>query len=810
MELKPHPPYPGNTLAMRNRLGPYLLLAALGLAFFSPLMLHPTETLYCDHSDLLALHLPLKRFLVRSWQETGEVPLWNPYSFAGNPFIHDVQVAAFYPPHFLLYMLRPESLGAALSWLVVLHVIAAGWCMHAYARWQGLGTSGALVAGVGYMFAGKWLLHILLAGHYIMVPLTWLPLVVLWLEQALRQRSLIRAAWAGAAFALIILGTHPQVTFYAGLFVALWSLGPALERSDTAKSQHPWRRMGWGLCRWLGYGSLLLLTAVTIGAVQLLPALEAAPLTTRGVVGIADYRLSGTIASVCGLAGPRLTGPSWERRAGLGVVWLAAGVLAPFLRGGRVRFQAGVCLLLLFMALGGASLLQGLIGFRVFRLPSRVFFVLALPVALLAGVTTQALFDGTEPASCGSHRRRAIVLVVGALVLLAVALDALLSRMRGHTLEWHAYWLVLPLTLGLAFWLVGKPMDGVHGWRRPIWGGLLLADLWLLAWPALDVRPLEKIYAPSSCVRELEAACNEDRSSGGRRPVRVLDQDPPGQPGDTPLGPALPVLRGIEPVRGYNSFDVHDYKAYIQFISNESGPPDPHEWMSTFDLKNQALLDLLGAEYLIQPSSRPIDTKHWRKVSTDRDPHAYCYISGGVRLLPPYSLYRNLDTLPRAFLVPEAVALTDRSNALGALKATDFRQTVLLEGWTPEPEADRITLQIYRPAVIKEYSPNRAEIEVNADAPGWLVLTDLWYPGWECALDDQATTMYRANFLFRAVRVPAGRHHVRFTFAPRSYTRGKLISGVAVAILVVLSLLAVLRRWGSYQKVPIAASPSPC
>ena len=55
------------------------------------------------------------------------------------------------------------------------------------------------------MFAGKWLLHLLAGGHYNMVPLAWLPLVLLWLEKAMRERSLLFASWAGAAFALIIL-----------------------------------------------------------------------------------------------------------------------------------------------------------------------------------------------------------------------------------------------------------------------------------------------------------------------------------------------------------------------------------------------------------------------------------------------------------------------------------------------------------------------------------------------------------------------------------------------------------------------------
>jgi hypothetical protein len=788
---------------MRNPLGPYFLLALLGLVFFAPLVLHPTETLYSDNSDLLALHLPLKRFLVRSWQETGQVPLWNPYSFAGMPFVHDVQVAAFYPAHFPLYLLPEEWLGAAMSWLVVLHVIAAGWCMYVYARWQGLGTSGALVAGIGYMFAGKWLLHMLAAGHYIIVPLAWLPLVVLWLEQSLRYGSLIRATWAGAAFALIILGTHPQVTSYAGLFVALWSLGPALER--TALSQSYWRQKGRGLCWWLGYGAWLLLTAVALSAVQLLPALEAAPLSTRGAVGVVNYHLGDTVSSLCGVTGPALTGPGWEYRGGLGVVWLAAAVLAPCLCNGRVRFQAGMCLVLLFLALGGVSWFEQLFGFHLFRLPSRVFFVLALPVALLAGVTTQKLFAGTAQAP---RRRRAVVLVVGALVLLMVAVDAALSRQRGWILKWHVYWLTLPLTLGLAIWLVGEPMDGAHRWRRPVWVALLLADLWLLAWPSLAVRPLDHLYAPSACIRDLEAACEHAEGDVQRR-SRVLDFDLRDHAGDTPLGPALPVLYRIEPVRGYNSFDVHRYKEFVQFIANEDDPVRPREGIANFAVRNPTLLDLLGAEFLVQPSSQPLG-KRWQEIGTDADPAAYCFMAGGVRQLPSYSVYRNRLALPRAFVVPHAAALPDRPHVLEALKATDFRQTVLLEEFTPETGSDPITARPFRPAAIMEYTPNRVLIDVADDAPGWLVLTDIWYPGWSCSVDDEEQPVQRANFLFRAVRVPAGAHRVVFTFAPHSYQSGKLISSAALVVLALLSLLAAVRWWRGRRTETTATSPSPC
>src|SRR5207247_11450386 len=123
---------------VRVHLRSLLLLLALDLVFFHALVLHPTHILYSDHSDLIAEHIPAKRFLVRSFQETGELPLWCPHMFAGSPFVHDIQVAMFYPPHLALLLLPEETVGPALSWLVVLHVLLAGWLMYGYACYRGL------------------------------------------------------------------------------------------------------------------------------------------------------------------------------------------------------------------------------------------------------------------------------------------------------------------------------------------------------------------------------------------------------------------------------------------------------------------------------------------------------------------------------------------------------------------------------------------------------------------------------------------------------------------------------------------------
>ena len=77
-------------------------------------------------------------------------------------------------------------------------------------------------------------------------------------------------------------------------------------------------------------------------------------------------------------------------------------------------------------------------------------------------------------------------------------------------------------------------------------------------------------------------------------------------------------------------------------------------------------------------------------------------------------------------------------------------------------------------------------LEVNANAPGFVVLTDSWYPGWEARVDGKEVPILHADVLFRAVAVPAGRSRVEFDFRPRSVALGGLVAAGAAALLGVL------------------------
>ena len=845
---------------MLIHLRPYILLAVLGLIFFGRLVLHPTATLYSPSSDLIAEHIPAKTFLVRSWRDTGELPLWWPDPFGGAPFVHDIQLAAFYPPHWILFLLPPEAVGSALSWLLVAHVILAGWCMYPYARSQGLGQAGAMAAAIGYMFAGKWMFHLLDAGHYILIGLAWLPLLLLLLEAAIRRGSLVRATAAGAVFALIVLSTHPQWTFYSALFAAAWTLGTALEsagdgkwaarsasgiRSTDSRSESATLSAGdgkWAACsasgirstdsrsesatltltalmRWAGVGMWMALIAGALSAVQLLPMLEAASQASRGP-GVPPDDLAREFAPMI----HQLVGPSsavddrWEQRAGLGVLWLAAALLAPVLRGGRVRWQTGVWVLLWALALGGGTLLQERrwLGFGAFRLHVRLLIVAALPTALLVGVTTDALF---EKAAAWSRGRRIVCLVLVAFALTAGVIDFISEFARD---AWEGGLSRVPLYAAALFVLIPAGLLLLVTRLRPGWAArsasgirstdsrsesatfvtlswlsLLLLDLWAMSWPLVDGRDERDLYRPSACVRAVI-----DRREADQTNVRwrVLDCCIDGENGHSALGEGCPLalMYGLETVGGYSPLDVHRFRDYLQLIRDDPEPMRPfvgifgQPILKRVPVHDKRLVDLLGVRYLLQPRDVkdqpnghvPAAEPGWRRVLEDDDAQAYNFTMGGVCRLPPYELWENPEAFSRAFVVPRAEPLPDRPRLPDAMKQTDFHQTVLLEDWRDEfavTPADGA----YRAANVWDYRPNRVEVREEGPA-GWLVLTDVWFPGWKCTVNGRPTEIHRADFLFRAVAVPSGPCEIVFTFEPESYRRGRELSLGAAALVAIL------------------------
>ena len=84
------------------------------------------------------------------------------------------------------------------------------------------------------------------------------------------------------------------------------------------------------------------------------------------------------------------------------------------------------------------------------------------------------------------------------------------------------------------------------------------------------------------------------------------------------------------------------------------------------------------------------------------------------------------------------------------------------------------------------YEANRLTYKVKSQKGGVVVLSEIYYPGWTCTIDGEPTSIARANYVLRAVKVPAGEHEMVMTFDPQTVHVTETIAYAALALLALL------------------------
>jgi hypothetical protein len=155
---------------------------------------------------------------------------------------------------------------------------------------------------------------------------------------------------------------------------------------------------------------------------------------------------------------------------------------------------------------------------------------------------------------------------------------------------------------------------------------------------------------------------------------------------------------------------------------------------------------------------------------------------------------RNRRVLPRAWLVGEAEAV-DGEEALRRISGEgsdsgrefDPRRTALLEVAPSElPALPGGELPTGSTARVAEYEPNRLLIETRAPQATVLVVSEMFYPGWEATIDGRPARIHLADFLLRAVSLPAGEHRVEMRYRAPAARNGAIISACTLAGLCLL------------------------
>ena len=152
-------------------------------------------------------------------------------------------------------------------------------------------------------------------------------------------------------------------------------------------------------------------------------------------------------------------------------------------------------------------------------------------------------------------------------------------------------------------------------------------------------------------------------------------------------------------------------------------------------------------------------------------------------------VYRNAEFAPRAYVPARIQQVADASAQLPAVFGLPQDAAVVTAGET------KAGIEQARGVVtITHYGPERVERTAELDRPGLVVLRDSFYPGWRATVDGADATVVRANYLFRAVEVPGGKHTVAFRYVPTHLQLGLNVSlWAAIATLVVLLALPSFR-----------------
>lgn len=251
---------------LRNRRADLLILAVLlllPLALFWPVTLGgrtllPVDNLYqwqpwraaADQfnaqipqnqlvSDLILENYAWKHFIVESIANR-QIPLWNPYLFAGAPFLANGQHSAYYPFSVLFYVL---PLTAAYGWFTVSQLFLAGAFMYVFTRVLGLGRLASLTAAIVYQLSGFYIVSVVFT--MIIAAAAWLPLLLAAIELIIRQQAIqerpATVPWVmlgAVALACQIMAGHIEITYYTLLIMALYALWRlvALARQHTRQA----------------------------------------------------------------------------------------------------------------------------------------------------------------------------------------------------------------------------------------------------------------------------------------------------------------------------------------------------------------------------------------------------------------------------------------------------------------------------------------------------------------------------------------------------------------------------------------------
>ena len=150
----------------------------------------------------------------------------------------------------------------------------------------------------------------------------------------------------------------------------------------------------------------------------------------------------------------------------------------------------------------------------------------------------------------------------------------------------------------------------------------------------------------------------------------------------------------------------------------------------------------------------------------------------------------NPFALGNAWFVQDVQYVDNANEEIESIHGINPKHTAIVDKRF-EPMVQPIVSDASAKIQLVAYEPNYLKYEVESDKGGTVVFSEIYYPGWQSMIDGKEVPHGRANYILRAMNVPAGKHVIEFRFDPKSLHVTETIAFVSIGLLVLLACVVV-------------------
>ncbi|MEO0205320.1 MAG: YfhO family protein [candidate division WOR-3 bacterium] len=722
-------------------------------------------------SDYLLDGYPFEKYA----QENGGFVLWYPMVFGGFPAL-GAPVGGQLAPLAQLKYLFPPQVVHCITFIILFFIAGIG--MYLYLKEIGLSKYSSAIGAFVYQWIGN-LATTPEAGHTgRAASIALFGLILFFLHRSLVTRKFNYFILLGISIAFAFYQGHFQITYYSLIVLIAYVVHFLItHRKNLTKKDYG---------KIFGYGAISIILIFLLMAMVWLPVLGGMKTVARGVERGYEYAASWNLPpiEIFDLFVPNFSGglenywsqnPMKLHTEFLGVLIIVFAIFALIFCWKRnyLKFFVFTGLIALFYTFGNATFVHRLFyelipGFKLMRAPGLGFYLVAFSMIVIGAIG----FDEIIIKKNLNKRKLIItsaVLFGSFLIILFLIAPALAQSEAGQKIAYlkrnlSSYYsatiismMFVAMTLVLIYLSINQKLR-VSTATLIFTGFTLLHQLPVMA-KYLPAGPSPEVYyQEDDIVRFLKG----DKSIYRVFPFQY------GMRGEHDRDSYL-LYHNIQSAGGYIANPVQRYQELIGAGTSVMFNPQNL-------IQYPRLVDILNLKYIIAPNL-PDDISGYDPNSQRVILLIKSYLSRFRLVYRGYqhSVYQNDSVLGRAYIVPDYVVISGEQ-ILDFLKSPQFnpREVVVLEDSVGYPLSGKKVPMV--DALIKKYSPDQAVIETDCPYPGFLVLVDNWHPDWQVTVDGEKKNLYRANYTFRAVHIPAGKHTVIFEYKSVMFSVGIIIS----------------------------------